>query len=152
MPNNVLKKLIPEMTKNYKHTLIDSPAGLEHLNRRITPDVDDIFDILDYSKKAFEHVKRAHRIMKEISINYNNFYLVGGREFPNTLVERVGRETGLKYLGKIAYDETVKDYVLEGKSLINLPSTSPAYVSVKNIMERTGYILLQQLLFPEGKD
>jgi CO dehydrogenase maturation factor len=149
LPNNVLKKLIPEMTNRYKHTLIDSPAGLEHLNRRITPEVDDIFDILDYSKKAFEHVTRAHRIMQEIHIDYDNFYLVGGREFPEKLEEKVQRETGFKYLGSIAYDETLRDYVLEGKSLIDLPSTSPAYVSVKSILERAGYTPLQQLFFPE---
>jgi CO dehydrogenase maturation factor len=53
MPNAALKAAIPCLVENYKYTLIDSPAGLEHLNRRITSKVDDIFDVLDPSKKAF---------------------------------------------------------------------------------------------------
>ncbi len=51
MPNSALKGALESLTKNYKYVLIDSPAGLEHLNRRITSKVDDILDILDHSKK-----------------------------------------------------------------------------------------------------
>lgn len=149
LANDVLKKLVPKIAKNYKHTLIDSPAGLEHINRRITPEFDDIFNVLDYSKKSFEHVKRAQRIMKEIRIRYDNFYLVGGHEFPDNLAERAEKETELKILGKIAYDELLKSYVMEGKSLIKLPPTSPAYVSIKKIIEGAGYISFKQLLFPK---
>ncbi|NIR12526.1 MAG: AAA family ATPase, partial [Desulfobacterales bacterium] len=44
LPNSLLKNIIPTIAKNYRYTLIDSPAGLEHLNRRITTEVEDIFD------------------------------------------------------------------------------------------------------------
>jgi len=134
MPNNLLKKVIPTLADNYKYVLIDSPAGLEHLNRRITSDVDYIIDILDSSKKSFEHVKRAYRIIKEVKINFKEFYLIGGDRFPNSLAKRA-EDMGMKYLGKINYDENVESYVIEGKSLLELPQTSPAYLSIKSIME-----------------
>lgn len=136
MPNNVLKKLIPQMTQQYQHTLIDSPAGLEHLNRRITSEIDTVFDILDSSRKSFEHVKRAHRILTELQITYDNFYLIGGREFPDNLSQLVQQETGLRFLGVIASDEALRKYVMQGQSLLNLPSTSPAYLSVREILMR----------------
>ena len=138
MPNAALKAVIPSLVENYKYTLIDSPAGLEHLNRKITSKVNDIFDVLDPSKKAFQHVKRAHRIIKELDIDFENFYLIGGREFPENLGERAEEETGLQYLGKIAYDEAVREYILKGESLLNLPSDSTAYISVRKIMEKAG--------------
>ena len=50
------KALWRSLTKNYKYVLVDSPAGLENLNRRITSNVNDIFDILDHSKKSQDHV------------------------------------------------------------------------------------------------
>ncbi len=149
VPNAALKLVIPSLAKNYRYTLIDSPAGLEHLNRKIISQVDDIFDVLDPSKKAFQHVNRAYKIIEALDIGFKNFYLVGGREFPEELGGKAEEKTGLKYLGKIAYDEAVREYVLGGDSLLNLPSNSPAYVSVKNIMEKAGYISLKQLLFPE---
>lgn len=134
LPNNLLKKIIPTLAENYKYVLIDSPAGLEHLNRRITSEVDQIFDILDPSKKAFEHVKRAHRIIKEVKMKFEFFYLIGGYNFPDRLVKRT-EETGLRYLGKIDYDKNLEYYVSEGKSILDLPTKSPAYISIKKIMQ-----------------
>jgi CO dehydrogenase maturation factor len=140
MPNAALKGALGSLTKNYKYVLIDSPAGIEHLNRRITSKVNDIFDILDHSKKSLDHVKRAHRITKEVDVQFDNFYLVGGYRFPE---ERgVQAETALhfKYLGKIAADETLDERVLDGESLLELPSDNAAFTSVKKIMKAAGYL------------
>jgi CO dehydrogenase maturation factor len=140
MPNSALKGALESLTKNYKYVLIDSPAGLEHLNRRITSKVNDIFDILDHSKKSFDHVKRAYRIAKEVDIQFDNFYIIGGYRFPKKLGNEAETALKFKYLGKIASDEQLDEYVLAGKSLLDLPSDSAAYVSVKEIMNAAGYI------------
>jgi CO dehydrogenase maturation factor len=140
LPDAALKGALGSMTKNYRYVLIDSPAGLEHLNRRITTKVDDIFDVIDPSKKSFDHVKRAHRLAKEVKIDFKNFYVIGGFRFPERLETQAKKTMQLEYLGKITYDERVEEYVLSGKSLLDLPSDSPAYISVKKIMEKTGYV------------
>jgi CO dehydrogenase maturation factor len=120
--------------------LIDSPAGLEHLNRRIASKVNDIFDILDHSKKSFDHVKRAYRIAKEVDMTFDNFYLIGGYRFPAELGSKAEEALKFKYLGKIVADEQIDDFVLNGKSLLDVPSDNLAYASVKAIMKTTGYI------------
>jgi len=140
MPNSALKGALASLTKTYKYVLIDSPAGLEHLNRRITSKVDDILDILDHSKKSLDHVKRAYRIAKEVDMSFENFYLVGGYRFPANLGSKAETELKFKYLGKILTDEQLDDYVLNGKSLLDLPSDNPAYLSVKKIMKTAGYV------------
>ena len=75
MPNSALKGALESLTKNYKYVLVDSPAGLENLNRRITSEVNDIFDILDHSKKSQDHVRRAYKIAKEVDMKFENFYI-----------------------------------------------------------------------------
>ncbi|MCJ7560415.1 AAA family ATPase [Candidatus Bathyarchaeota archaeon] len=140
MPNSALKGALESLTKTYKYVLIDSPAGLEHLNRRITSKVDDIFDILDHSKKSFDHVKRAYRIAQEVKIEFNNFYLIGGYRFPENLGNQVETALKFKYLGKIAPDERLDEYVLAGRSLLDLPSDNAACASVKEIMRTAGYL------------
>ena len=138
--NAALKGALESLRKNYKYVLIDSPAGLENLNRRITSKVDDIFDIVDPSKKSFAHVIRAHHIAKEVKIDFKNFYVVGGYSFPENLESQVKKSLAFEYLGKIARDEKIEEYVLAGKSLLDLPSDCAAYISVKEIMEKAGYI------------
>jgi len=140
LPDAALKGALESLSKNYRYVLIDSPAGLEHLNRRISARIDDVFDVIDPSKKSFDHVKRAHRIAKEVKIDFKNFYVIGGFRFPKHLESQAKKATQLQYLGKIACDEKVEELVLAGKSLLDMPSDSPAYISVKKIMKKAGYI------------
>lgn len=140
MPNSALKSALGALTKNYKFVLIDSPAGLEHLNRRISSKVNDIFDILDHSKKSFDHVQRAYRIANEVNIEFDNFYLIGGYRFPDRLSGQAESCLGFKYLGKIIFDKQLDEHVLNGKSLLDLPLDNTAYVSVKRIIKKVGYI------------
>ncbi len=139
LPDAALKMALDRLTKTYNYILIDSPAGLEHLNRKITSKVDDIFDIIDPSKKSFDHVKRAFRIANEVKIKFKNFYIVGGYRFQEDRGKEVEERTNLYYLGKIAYDKDVENYILSGKSLLELPASTPAYNSVIKIMEKAGY-------------
>lgn len=140
MPNSALKAALEHLTKNYKYVIIDSPAGLEHLNRRIASKVNDIFEMLDHSKKSVDHAKRAYRIAKEVDMQFDNFYLVGGYRFPAERGSQAAEELKFKYVGKILADEQVDDYVLNGKSLLGLPSDNVAFASVKAIMKATCYI------------
>jgi CO dehydrogenase maturation factor len=139
LPNTALKNALAGLTKSYEYVLIDSPGGLEHLNRRIASQVDDIFDIIDPSQKSFHHVERAYRVAKEVKIEFNNFYVVGGNRVPEELETEVEKRTKLEYLGKISYDKEVENYVLYGKPLLDLPDTSLAYNSVKKILQKAGY-------------
>ena len=140
MPNSALKGALESLTKNYKFVLVDSPAGLENLNRRITSNVNDIFDILDHSKKSQDHVRRAVRIAKEVDMKFENFYLVGGYRFPAELGKAAEADLKYKYLGKIEADDTLDEYVLEGKSLLDLPKTNKAYLSVQKTLKTLGYV------------
>jgi len=140
LPDAALKGALSSMVKKYEFILIDSPAGLEHLNRKITTRVDDIFDVIGPSNKSFEHVKRAARIVSEVGIEFNHFFIVGGYQLPNDLEPTVQKSTGQEYLGKIALDVQVQDAVMAGKSLLNLSKESVAYQSVKKLMENAGYL------------
>ncbi len=147
MPNSALKGALESLTKNYKYILIDSPAGLENLNRRITSNVNDIFDILDHSKKSFDHVKRAVRIAKEVDMKFENFYLIGGYRFPAELGKTAEADLKFKYLGKIAEDEQLDEYVLTGKSLLDLAEDNKAYLSVKEILKTLGLLVVRNFFY-----
>ncbi len=137
-PNNLLRGIIPRLAQNYAHTLIDAPAGLEHLNRNVTSEIDDLFIILDPSMKSLKSVDRIQRLTKEIGITYQNLYMVANYRFHEELEKRIQNDSGA-YLGRIDYDARVEEYNLEGKSLLELPEDSPAALSVKKVLERAGY-------------
>jgi CO dehydrogenase maturation factor len=139
LPDASLKRALEGLTKTYRYILIDSPAGLEHLNRKVTSKVDDIFDVIDPSHKSFNHVERAYRVAKEVKIEFNNFYVISGYRVPKELETEVQKRIKQKYLGKITHDKEVEEFVLNGKSLLELPSSSLAFNSVKQLMKDAGY-------------
>jgi CO dehydrogenase maturation factor len=139
MPDAALKEALFRMTRNYRYILIDSPAGVEHLNRKIVSRIDDIFDIIGASGKSFEHTKRAYRIVREVGILFDHFYLVGGNQMPRNFAIPEPEGALQQYLGLIAQDPGVQEAVLEGRSLLELPEDSPMVRSVGELMKKAGY-------------
>lgn len=145
--DETIKSAIPELVKTYDEIVIDSPAGLEHLNRKITPDIDDLFVILDPSEKSTKHIERIKYVAKGVKINYRHFYLVGNYRFTEETEEylrNIPAKAGTSaYLGKIDYDANVREYNLKGKSLLELPQTSPACLCMRKILAKAGYEIVE---------
>jgi len=138
-PNNILKGLIARLEMNYRYVMIDSPAGLEHLNRRVTSVVDDIFALIGPSKKAFDSARRARRVIEEINIKYRNFYLVAGYDFPPEYLRELEGERSSTYAGTLACDADVARLCVEGHSLLTLGDDSPFLNSIRAIIRTAGY-------------
>jgi CO dehydrogenase maturation factor len=138
LPDRSLGQIMDMWGTNYEYVIVDSPAGVEHLNRRITKKVKDVFNILGPSKKSFDNAARSYKIMKEVNIDFENYYLVGGYRFPQSL-EKEAENQPFQFLGRIEPDPQIMEYNIEGKSLFDLPENSPAYQSVKKLLEKVGY-------------
>ena len=138
-PNNVLRNLIPELGDSYEYTFIDSPAGLEHLNRRILDRIDDLFVVMDPSSKSVREVDRLQHIAESIDISVGNLFAVANHEFDDEMEKRLGALDGVDYLGRLGYDDGVLDCDWRGDSLWTLPEGSPAYASVRSVLEKAGY-------------
>lgn len=143
VPDDLLKQNIPRLAKNYKNIVIDSPAGVEHLNRKITQDINELFIFLDPSIKSIKHIKRVEDITKGVGIRYEHIYVVGNHEFDQAAEDYL-RKVTQNYIGKVVYDEKVRERNLSGKSLLELPDDSPACFSVKKILMDTKNIRRDQ--------
>lgn len=136
--NVLFEFIVPYIGKNYTNIVIDSPAGLEHLNRRVVGSVNDLFILVDPSMKSLKHVERVKRITQQVGIKYEHLYLVGNREFDNES-ERIFSGSGDIFLGRVDDDAGVREYNLKGKSLWELPDDSPACMAVKKVLGKAGY-------------
>ncbi|MCX7857285.1 MAG: AAA family ATPase [Deltaproteobacteria bacterium] len=138
-PDHLMRKTISDLVKTYKNVVIDSPAGLEHLNRNIVSEIDDLFVVIDPSEKSLSHIKRVREIAKEVGIKYQNFYVVGNYMFSEE-DEKFFETEKTSFLGKIDYDKLVEEWNLKGVSLKMLPDDSPALISTKKLLEKARVI------------
>jgi CO dehydrogenase maturation factor len=136
--NNMLRKIIKNLSSNYDFIVIDTEAGLEHLSRRTTQSVDVMLVVSDSSRKGLHTASRVKKLAKELEISFEQIYLILNRVKEGNeekLLEKA-QNTGLEILGLIHDDKIVSTFDLEGKSLMNLPNDSEPVRVVKDIIEK----------------
>ena len=75
-------------------------------------------------------------IAKSCGIRYDHLYMVGNHEFQQETEDYL-RKVTKHYIGKMQYDAKLRNYNLNGKSLLELPDDSLACLSVKRILKDT---------------
>ncbi|WP_414470514.1 AAA family ATPase [Methanobacterium sp. ACI-7] len=134
--NNMLRKIIETLSSNYDIIVIDTEAGLEHLSRRTTQNVDLMLVVTDTSKRGILTAQRIGELSKELDISFKELQLIVNRVKPGKEEEILKKvdETGLNLIGMIFEDEIVSEYDGEGIPLVNLPDESNAKTAISKII------------------
>ena len=139
-PNNILKGIIMRLEKNYNFVIIDSPAGIEHVNRRITNSVDYVFILVDPSQKSIEGINKFVRLLKDLNVTYTDIFVVANYRFPDEKLKLVKEKTGFEVTGKIPFDEKVEQLNLDGSPLCDIGLSSPFITGISCVIEKSGIL------------
>lgn len=135
--NHNLRDVIDSISKNYRYIVIDNEAGMEHLSRRTTRDVQHLIIVSDPSLRGIVAAERIASFRHELDINIENAYLVINRltdGIPDPLADKI-EEIGLPLLGTIPNNYEISKLEFSGEPLIQLNETSPVYSSVEKLMK-----------------
>jgi CO dehydrogenase maturation factor len=136
-PNTVLKKFIDELKGNYASMVMDNEAGMEHLSRRTTEDIDNLLIISDHSVKGIRTVGRILQLIEELKLDVRRHSVVINR-VPGELDSHIRQELdrlGVEPIATIPLDDEVYKYDLEKRSLLDLPDTSSAAMAVEKMID-----------------
>ncbi len=137
-PNVVIRKLIDNWAKNYSFVVMDNEAGMEHLSRRTTQNIDELFLVSDHSVKGLRAVARIRDLVKELNLVVKResivINLVPGAIDP--LLSEEMERLGIVVTATLPVDEDVKRFDLEQKPLFDLPDSSLAVIAVNELMDR----------------
>jgi CO dehydrogenase maturation factor len=136
--NHNLREVIDTISTNYRYVVIDNEAGMEHLSRRTTRDVDHLLIITDPTQRGIMAAERIAGFQKELNIDIENVYLILNRvrgEIPTPLQEKID-ELDIPLIGTIPEDDVLTSFEFEGRPLIDLGDDSLVYQAVANIMEK----------------
>ena len=137
-PNNLLRKYLDNLTRSYKYIVLDNEAGLEHISRRTTQDVDFLFVISDSSARSIRSAGRVKKLLEEIKTKVKKVYLIvtkATEQDIESLREEI-EKTGLELAGIIPNDPMVTQYDIKSRPLFELPSDSPAVTAVHSILSQ----------------
>lgn len=136
--NTLCKKYVDEIADGYEYVVLDNEAGMEHLSRRTTHNMNLMFTVTDASVRGIQAARRIEEIVKELKLDIGRIALIVNRVPGGKLEEPTKREIerlGLELAGVVPADPEVTRYDLEGRPTFQLPEDSAAVRAVAGIMD-----------------
>jgi CO dehydrogenase maturation factor len=134
--NNMLRLILDQIAASYPWVVIDNEAGLEHLSRRTTRDVDVLFIISDATVRGITTAGRVVSLLGELATKVGRHYLIVNRAAHGLSpeLESAIEANGLDLLAVLPVDETVAEYDAAGKPLVGLPADSPLSAALEPVI------------------
>ena len=135
-PNLLLRKFADSLAGNYAYVVMDNEAGMEHLSRRTTQNIDTLLIISDHSVKGVRTAARISDLVSELKLVVKRQSVIINFAPPKLapLVSEELARLGIEPTALIPEDEEVYKYDLELKPLLDLPDTSKAVRVVDGLM------------------
>jgi CO dehydrogenase maturation factor len=137
-PNLILRKFIDRLTDNYSYLVMDNEAGMEHLSRGTTQDIDELLIVSNHSVKGVRTLARIKELVAELRLRVKHSSIVISLAPPalDPLVTAELNRLGLQADAIIPQDEQIYQADLTGKSLLALDEDSSAVQAVKGLLDR----------------
>jgi CO dehydrogenase maturation factor len=136
--NHNLREVVDSISKNYRYVVIDNEAGMEHLSRRTTRDVQHLLVVSDPTQRGLVAAERIASFRKQMDIHIEHTWLILNRlpgEMPAPLQDRV-EAMDIPLLGVVPADARLVEFEFSGRPLVELGDDSPVYDSIAAMMQR----------------
>jgi CO dehydrogenase maturation factor len=134
----MLREILDTVGRSYEYVVIDNEAGMEHISRRTTRDVDLLLLVTDPTIRGVRTAAGMIDLAKEVDVNVKNIMLIVNRvpgELPQPLQEAI-EGLNVEITAMIPSDENVNRLDALGQPLVDLNGTSPAYQAVEELTEK----------------
>ena len=131
--NNVLRDHLDKLSSNYRATIIDCEAGLEHLSRRTARDVNVMLLVADPTLKALDTLANVLEISGRLKTRVDRKLLLINRvpigsEDKVMAAARQHLDIGaFEAVGLIPQDEAIFEAELSGQNLLEITETMISY-------------------------
>jgi CO dehydrogenase maturation factor len=148
-PNTILRKFIDQLTGGYAFMVMDNEAGMEHLSRGTTQDIDELLIISNHSIKGVRTLARINDLVKSLKLNIKHQSIVismAPEQVDDSIQEEL-KSLNLPLDAVIPLDPQIVEYDLKRRSLLEMPDSSPAVLAVDSLMNQ----VLSNAGRPQGK-
>jgi CO dehydrogenase maturation factor len=136
--NSLLAGFMERLTDNYPFVVMDNEAGMEHISRLTTKDVDILLIVTDTSRRGLQAAIRIDELARSLNIGVGKSYVVINQvknAMPDKALEMI-KSAGLELAGTVPEDDTIYEYDFNGKPTIEMPEDSPSVQAAFEIFEK----------------
>ncbi len=136
--NTLLTGFLEKLTGNYPYVIMDNEAGMEHISRLTTNNVDLLLIVSDTSRRGLQAATRIHKLAEELSIGVVKSCLIinQAKEAPMEAVLKILEDEELELAGLIPEDQTIYEFDLKGAPTVEMPEDSASVRAAFEIFEK----------------
>lgn len=136
--NTLLTNFLEKLTDNYPYLVMDNEAGMEHISRLTTKNVDVLLIVADTSRRGLQAAVRINDLAKELNIGVNKSFLIinQARDGVPDPARAIIEDAGLELAGTIPEDDAVYEYDMKGEPTVSIPEENQAVRAAFDIFER----------------
>jgi len=126
--NTLLTMYLGKLIDNYPYMVMDNEAGMEHISRLTTNNVDILLVVSDASIRGIETAGRINSLVDELKVRAEKRYLIinQAREGVTDSLQTAIHEHRLNLVGTIPKDDLLYDFDMAGNPTVTLPDDNPA--------------------------
>ena len=126
--NTLLTNYLDRLINNYAYIVMDNEAGMEHISRLTTNNVDLLLIVSDPTRRGIQAASRIVDLTRELNLKIDQVRVVvnQSKDGQEEEIRKRAEEFGLEVSGIIPEDPLVRRFDLEGKPTINLSEESRA--------------------------
>ena len=136
--NSLLSMYLGKLIDNYPYIVMDNEAGMEHISRLTTNNVDLLLLVSDSSMRGIEAAGRINHLVDDLKVQAAKRYLIINQArdgLPDALREAIAKQ-GLQLAGTIPKDDLLYDYDMRGNPTLTLPNDNPAISAAYEIFDK----------------
>ncbi len=135
--NTLLLNFLDKLSENYPYIVMDNEAGMEHISRLTTRNVDILLIVTDSSRRGLQAAIRIHELSRKLHIGVKKSCLIINqvRQEPAPEVLALLEESGLTLAGTVPADDMVYEFDLKGRPTIELPDDNPSLTAAFKIFD-----------------
>ncbi|MBW2039639.1 MAG: AAA family ATPase [Deltaproteobacteria bacterium] len=140
--NHMLRSTLSRLSKPYRFVVIDNEAGMEHISRQTTTDVDTLLLISNPTVPGVLAAARTQKLVRELRNKVRRIYLILNRvtgELPPNLKDLI-KEGGMELTETIPEDPYMEEFEAEGRPIIELPEDSPLRRGALEILTKLRFV------------
>ena len=131
--NSLVRKFYDDLSPSYQWTVIDNEAGLEHISRMTTKNIDFLMIVVNSNPLSIDSAKNIYQLTQELNNRIKKLYVITNN-VPEMLLSDVKkriRDINIEIIGNLPPDNLLETVIFKGKPFYTLED-SPA---IKNIKE-----------------
>jgi CO dehydrogenase maturation factor len=135
--NTLLTQFLDKLLGNYKYAVIDNEAGMEHISRLTTGNVDTLVVVSDATRRGIQAAARILKLTEELNLLIEKKAVIVNRTKNGQEVEikKAFEQYEMELAGIIPEDSEVEQFDLEGKPTVELGTGCEAVKSAFSIFD-----------------